>query len=79
VRIEVRKVLSAVSETIAFVWTKDMWQSTQLFAIPLPIFLEMPQLCHVWHFRQRSEYSAALRSGACTSWQVEQVMEGEDK
>ena len=40
---------------------------------------DMPQLSTWWQLRQRSEYAAAGRSGWWTSWQVEQLIFGEER
>jgi hypothetical protein len=69
----------AVSETMALVDSTGMWQSMQFSAILFPIVLNLPQLSNRWQVRQRSEYAAAGRSAWWTSWQVEQVIFGEDK
>ena len=68
----------AVSEAMAFVDSTGMWQSMQFSTILCPMVFDMPQLSTWWQLRQRSEYAAAARSGWWTSWQVEQLMFGED-
>ena len=68
----------AVSEAMALVDSTGMWQSMQFSAILCPMVFDMPQLSTWWHLRQRSEYAAAARSGWWTSWQVEQLMLGDD-
>jgi hypothetical protein len=69
----------AVSEMMAFVRSTGMWQSMQLPAILCPMVFDMPQLSTWWQVRQRLEYDAAGRSGWCTSWQVEQLIAGEER
>jgi hypothetical protein len=79
VRILVRITWSPVSETIAFVCSIGMWQSMQLRLIEAPIVFSIPQLSTRWHVKHLSEYAAAGRSAACTSWHVEQLISGDDK
>jgi len=67
-----------ISEAMACPIDRSNLTVDQLSAILCPMVFDMPQLSTWWQLRQRSEYAAAARSGWWMSWQVEQLMFGED-